>query len=90
MSELDFALTDANFLQKVRKRLGLKQSELAERAAVPRPIIANIEAGRRRLVGDVATRLWGTLAMIEMEQRQSKSLFELLKQAGSSSPPAAD
>jgi transcriptional regulator with XRE-family HTH domain len=61
---------DPKIFRAKRKRLGLTQTQLAKTAKVDRAIIANIEAGRRPLTGDVADILWKTLTRTSYEQRK--------------------
>ena len=69
---------DPGELKRVRKKLGLSQSELAMRAGVSREILANIETGRRSLSGDLRHALWAALAKHEMDFKNLVPMSTLL------------
>jgi transcriptional regulator with XRE-family HTH domain len=60
---------DPKELARVRKRLGLTQSALAKLIKSDRTLIANIEAGRRRLTKEVGELLWNALLAVELKQK---------------------
>lgn len=61
---------DPKVFREKRKRLGLTQQKLAKKSGVDRTIIANIEAGRRKLTGDVADLLWDVLDRMSLLRRR--------------------
>jgi transcriptional regulator with XRE-family HTH domain len=59
-----------------RKNVGLTQHQLAKISKIDRAVIADIEAGRRKLTNDkVGEALWGALTLTEA--RRSKEAFPL-------------
>ena len=61
---------DPKVFREKRKRLGLTQQRLAKKSGVDRAVIANIESGRRKLIGDVADLLWDVLERTSLLRRR--------------------
>ncbi len=76
---------DPSFIQRVRERLGLSQTELGTKAGLRRSMIADIETGRRHLSAEVRTRIWQALAEVEL-QLKAQQIVPLPSLAGQPKP----
>jgi transcriptional regulator with XRE-family HTH domain len=68
MAQLEW-FEDPKVFRAKRKQLGLTQAQLAKVSKIDRAIIANIEAGRRTLTGQIAESLWNALGEVSHERR---------------------
>jgi transcriptional regulator with XRE-family HTH domain len=55
-------------LRRTRRSLGLSQEELADIAGLKRSMVADIEAGRRRIQPEAGTAVWNALINIKEER----------------------
>jgi len=58
-----------------RKALSWSAAELARQSGVSRSIVANVESGRTALKGDLASKLWTTIALADVKRREEDSQF---------------
>jgi len=63
-------------IKPIRKRLGITQKELAQKAGVSQSVIAKVERNQLNLSYEKAKRIFDTLA--EMEQTSSKKVEDIM------------
>ncbi|MFX1490957.1 MAG: helix-turn-helix domain-containing protein, partial [Promethearchaeota archaeon] len=69
-------------LQELRKKVGLTQSELAERVGISQSLVARIEKGQ---VNPSVSTLKRILVEIESQQKSHSSIRDLLRWKGQTS-----
>jgi transcriptional regulator with XRE-family HTH domain len=66
---------DPDFLRGIRESLEISQAQLSERSGVSRALIANVEAGRHHLSAVDGLKMYGALAVMEVERTGKAKYF---------------
>jgi transcriptional regulator with XRE-family HTH domain len=81
---------DPKFFRAYRKRIGVTQHQLAKLSGVDYSIIANMEAGRRRLTDDIGNLLWKALEDARDVRQRHLRKFDRLAEATAKYPDAEE